>query len=338
MVAIFPNSLFISDTDIDIVNHAVIDASYAQIWLEDFDRALEGTLTQLPVHIDYKLWADSYFSMRQSPEARAATKWHLKQFENFETHRKAIFPPPFERATWDPVLEVGEEDGVQHSFEASGLVNLRKEYRNISVHIPLKAALALLNTQKTGHTHALFANLEAARTTFPFVTKSMEMLEQFEATDVSGPTIESVINLIEIRPEERVHEFLQRMQSHQTNLTKYASAPWREIMSALGKSGDMIPAVTQAQIFNWVPGMGTTGTDPNSNFKIINAVVRPQVGFAVNAGLGGPEANTMFLHVRGDAFDRAGLMALATDLEKVLGWMTEEKHWNAPVSGFVECL
>ncbi len=81
---------------------------------------------------------------------------------------------------------------------------------------------ALINVQKTKHTHALFSNLEAAHTAYPFITKAMADSGQYEATQVAGPTIQSVINLVGIKPEETVAEFLQRMQSDQTNLTEYA--------------------------------------------------------------------------------------------------------------------
>jgi hypothetical protein len=197
--------------------------------------------------------------------------------------------------------------------------------------------LALLNIKRTGHTHALFANLQADRATFPFIPKSMATLSQYEATDVAGPTIECVINLVEIKPDETVLQFLLRMQDEQNNLTKHASAPWRDIMTGLGSAGDLIPTITQSQIFNWVPGMGTTGTNPNENFKVLNAVARPAVGIAINGGLGGNESSTVFLHLRGDGLTIEEFELMARDLEKITCWMTEESHWNAPVGGFKDC-
>jgi hypothetical protein len=234
------------------VNHAVIDASYAQIWTEDLDRALGGS-TKLQEHVDYKLWADSYYALRTSPEARAGTKWHIRRLKNIKSHEKALWPPTPPRSKYDPSIQDGE-DGVTHSFEVPDVPALRREHHNLTAIVVLKAAFALLNIRRTGHTHALFSNLEAARTMFPFLPKSMESTGQYEAVDVAGPTIESVINLIEIKPAETVLEFLHRMQEDQTNLTKYASAPWREIMASLGKSGAMVAETTSTQIFNWVPG------------------------------------------------------------------------------------
>lgn len=308
--------------------------------MDDLDRALgspgapEATVQP---HPEYKMWADSYFSLRNSPEARRAVKWHLNRLKSIGTHRKAVYPAAPSRVPYDDAVQTGS-DGVQYSFEAPGIRAFRQEHRAISAPIFLKAALALVNTHRTKHTHALFANLEAARTAYPFIPKAMAETGQYEATEVAGPTIQSVINFVDVKPEEKIVDFLHRMQDDQTNLTKYASAPWRELMSALGEDGKMIPEITQSQIYNWVPGMGATGTNPNTNFEVINAVVRPQVGLAVNAGLGGPDSSTQFMHVRGDSVSENEMLVLAKDLEAVTNWMTKKDNWNAPVGGFVQVL
>lgn len=321
-----------------LVNHAIIDASYGQIIQDDIDRVL-GNLgkTETQLHPDYKLWADSFYSLRTSPEARRAVKWHQKRLASLGSHRKALWPATPPREPYDDAAISGE-DGYLHSFEAPGIKAFRQEHRSVTAPIFVKAALALLNTYKTKHTHALFANLEAARTAYPFITKAMADSGQYEATEVAGPTFQSVINLVEVNPDETVADLLQRMQDEQTNLTKYASAPWRELMSALGDAGHLLPDVTQTQVYNWVPGMGTTGTNPFKHFENIAAVVRPQVGLALNTGLGGLEGNTLFAHVRGDSLSDAEMREFAKELEAVTSWMVEKSNWNAPVGGFTKAL
>lgn len=264
-------------------------------------------------------------------------KWHYNRLKSISTHRKAVYPAAPSRVPYDDAILTGA-DGVQYSFEAPGIRAFRQEHRAITAPIFLKAALALVNTHRTKHTHALFANLEAARTAYPFIPKAMAETGQYEATEVAGPTFQSVINLVDVKPEEKIVDFLHRMQEDQTNLTKHASAPLRELMSALGEDGKMIPEITQSQVYNWVPGMGTTGTNPNVNFEVVNAVVRPQVGLAVNAGLGGLDSSTQFMHIRGDSLSDDEMLVLAKDLEAVTKWMTEKENWLAPVGGFVEVL
>lgn len=292
-------------------------------------------------HVDYKIWADSYYSLRTSLEARAETEWHLAGLRNLGTHRKAIFPPMKPPVPGFIHHEVAEVDGLLHQFDAPDFYALRKQYRNISHPIVLKSAHALLNVHITSHTHALFSNLEAARTTFPFIPKALHTPGDFEATDVSGPCFESVINLIEIRPDEKVIEFIQRMQDEQNNLTTYASAPWSEIMKALGpEDGKIMPEMVRTQVFNRVPGMGTTGTNPNQHFEMLVAAVRPAVGLAVNAGMGGPEGLTVFMHLRGTYVDeeREKTLIHARKLEKTTQWIMREENWEAEVGGFAGCL
>jgi hypothetical protein len=320
------------------VNHAIVDASTGNIFCEDLDRMLSGA-PGLPEHLDYKLWADSYYNLRTSPEARAATKWHVKRLKGLATHKKALWPPySMPQNEFDSIVKGDGEDAVPHDFDAPGVQELRQKHSHITAIIVLKTAMALLNIFHTGHTHALFTNLEAARTTFPFMPKTLEATGQFEATDISGPTIQAVVNLVEFKPEETVLSLLGRMQEDQLNLTKYASAPLREIMSALGTAGSMIPEAVGHQIFNWVPGMGTTGTNPYEHYEMISAVVRPCLGFSVNAGMGGPDSRRIFMQLRGVSFDREAYKKLGLELEKITLWLTARDNWEKPVGGFVAAL
>jgi hypothetical protein len=130
--------------------------------------------------------------------------------------------------------------------------------------------------------------------------------------------------------------FLERMQDDQNSLTKYASAPLGEMMSSLGEAGPMVLESLQAQIFNWVPGMGATGSNPFSNFETLGAMARPEICFPVNAGIGGQDTDTVFLHLRGRAFARDEFKRIAGDLAKITCWLTE--HLHASVGGFRDCL
>jgi len=237
--------------------------------------------------------------------------------------------------------EVAEVDGFPHQFDAPGFHNIRKRFRNISQPVVLKSAHTLLNAHITGHTHALFSNVEAARTTFPFIPKALFTLSDFEATDVAGACFESVINLVEIRPREKVIDFIRRMQDDQTHLTAFGSAPWLEILKGLSaEDASIMPQISRTQIFNWVPGMGTTGTNPNQNFEMVTMAARPEVGLVINSGVGGPEGWTVFLHMRGTFVDehRGKTRELAHKLEKITRWITKEENWNAEVGKFVDCL
>lgn len=321
------------------IHHGVMDASYGQLFFEDLDNALGGA--QLEEHIDYKTWADSYFALRTSLDAKAATAWHVRRLRGLEKHGKALLPytGPHPNAKAD--YDLGAEHGFAYSFEAQGIPALRREHGHITAPIVVKAAVALHNILQNKQTHALFSNLEASRMRFPFVPKALGSLEgyEFEASDVAGPTIETVINFVEIKPEEHVLAFFERMQEEQNNLTKYAAAPLGDVMATLGdKAGPMLLEVLRSRIYNWIPGMGTTGTNPFANFERLNFIVKPDIGLAYNAGLGGKSANTVFLLLTGMAFDRPELQTIAEDLAKITKWLTAKEHWNSPIGKFHECL
>lgn len=315
------------------IDHAVIDASTGLMINEDFECALAGT--PLAEHTDYKLWADSYFNQRTSAEAVAAVRWHGKALEDLGSHRKALWPP-FAMPAGDPEPLLAE--ATQPSFEVPALTAFRRKHPHVTAPMILKTALALLNINRTGHTHALFCNYEASRASFPFLPRAVLARGSFEATDVSGPTIQLVVNLVGPKADDTVLSFLERMQENQSNLTKYAAAPLRQVMSSLGPAGAMVPEVIGHQIFNWAPGMGLTGTKPHAQLEMLKAENRPHVGLTVIAGLGGPDSCTFFLQVRGTSFTQEGFDGVARDLGRISRWLVAEENWGRPVTEYVAAL
>lgn len=337
-------------------NHAIIDASLAHVVQEDLDRALAVVTTspaataaeilaQLHPHVDYKPWADSYFNLRTSAEARAATRWHVKRLRSLEKHVKAgaLFPAKSATSPAERRLAAGL-DAVRFSFDIPDIHRLRREHPHITAAVVVKAALALVNVQRTGCAAAVFGNLEAARINFPFLPKTT--LEQaggrFEATDVSGPTYQMVFNVVEVdrSAKETVLAFLDRMQEDQKLLTKYSAVPIREVMKGLDKlspgAGDLLPRIIDTQHFNWVPGLGTTGTDPQQHVKMLAAVNKPTIGVILSAGLGGQENQTIFLNVFGDGeyVVKDDAARLGEQVQVVTKWLATSGNWNTPVADF----
>ncbi|KAJ0104211.1 hypothetical protein J7T55_001698 [Diaporthe amygdali] len=335
------------------VHHCVIDASMGQITSEDMDRALgaiasgavstEDILSKLHPHVDYKPWADSYYNLRSGVEARAATKWHLRRLSSLPQHAEAgaLFPSTLitPRDKYNAALVEGD-DCIQFLFDTPDIHALRKEFPDITAQAVVKSAVALMNVYRTGHSHALFTNHEAARTYFPFIPKAMEDLSPklFEATDVSGPTYQNVINLIEVNRSsgETVLQFFKRVQGEQTLLTKYAAAPLREIMAGLSNGEKLVPEVIGAQVYNWVPGLqgAIGGTNPHHHHEVLSAVVRPHLGLSLNCGLGGPENQTVIVQVRGDGFELDGLRKIGEEIEAITKWLVTRSNWEVPVGQF----
>ena len=99
--------------------------------------------------------------------------------------------------------------------------------------------MALVDVGRTGYTHALFNNFEAGRTRFPFIPTSLEAInpEVYEASDVNGPVMQGVCNLVEVPRSQTAIGLLKCMQAEQLELTKHAHAPLRRIIDALNANG-----------------------------------------------------------------------------------------------------
>lgn len=218
------------------VHHIVHDSSSIRLFYEDLDLALSDISKELRPHVEYKAWADSFIALRDSPAATASVAYHVKRLSNLHLHKQALYPPapvPRQAITESPA-------GLESGFDAPGLLDLKNSYPGIIAAVVLKAALSLVNVSRTGHTHALLHNFEAARTRFPFIPASLEALnpEGYEASDVNGPVMQGVCNLVEVARSQSAIELLQHMQAEQTELTKHAAAPLRRVINTLNASGN----------------------------------------------------------------------------------------------------
>jgi len=227
------------------VHHIVQDASSTRLFYEDLDLALSNPSKELRPHVDYKAWADSFIALRDSPAATASVNYHVKRLSDLHLHKEALYPPapiPRQAITECP-------DGLDYGFDAPGLLDLKALHPSIIAAVVLKVAMALVNVGRTGHTHALFINFEAARTRFPFIPTSLEALnpEAYEASDVNGPVMQGVCNLVEVPHSQTAIALLKRMQAEQLELTKHAHAPLRRIIETLNANrtgaGDMVRKV-----------------------------------------------------------------------------------------------
>lgn len=318
------------------VHHIVQDVSSVRLFYEDLDLALSHPLEELRPHVDFKVWADSYLALRHSPAATASVNYHVKRLSELHLHKKALYPPalvPRQAITEDP-------DGLEYGFDAPGLLDLKKAYPEIIAAVVLKAAMALVNVNRTNYTHALFTNFEAVRMRFPFIPASVEALnpEAYEAANVGGPVMEGVCNLVEVPHEETAISLLTRMQAEQLELTKHGHAPLRRIIDALNAdgsgAGDMIIETHRAHFLTWTPGF----LGDYERIRVAQIAIRCVAGLVVVAGLGGPTATTYMLSMRWDVanYSREKTAVFVEDLKFAILWLTTEENWSKPVRTFLE--
>lgn len=312
--------------------------------LEDLNKALAAPERPLQPHVPFQTWADVYHSLRNSPRATMQVDWHFRRLSDLHLHRKALYPParvPRQGTTTGP-------GGLDYGFDAPQLLNLKRHHPQITASVVLKAAMALVNITRTQHTHALFSNFEAARSTLPFWPNTLRHLfandnssvADLDASDVAGPTMNAVINLIPVHRSESALAFLTRLQNEQTELTKHAHAPWRRIMSGLDalrpgeNAGSMLPETHQTQFLTWVPGF----LGNYENIRVAQTAIRSALGLVFVGGLGGPKATTYMLSLRWDVanYSKKETERFVGDLEKAVVWLLEEGHWEAPIGEFLD--
>ncbi len=318
------------------VHHIVQDAWSTRLFYEDLELALSRPLKELHPHVNYKAWADSYMALRHSPAATASVNYHAKRLSNLQLHKKALYPPapvPRQAITEDP-------DGLDCGFDAPGLLELKDAHPEMMAAVVLKAAMGLVNVNRTGYTYALFNNFEAVRTRFPFIPASLELLnpEAYEAANVNGPVMEGVCNLVEVRRSETAISLLMRMQAEQLELTRHAHAPMRRVIETLNANGtgagDMMVETHRAQFLTWIPGF----LGDYEHIRVAQIAIRCAVGLVVVAGLGGPTATTYMISMRWDVanYSREQTQVFVDDLKFAVLWLTTKKNWDAPVSKFLE--
>ncbi|EMC95189.1 hypothetical protein BAUCODRAFT_123657 [Baudoinia panamericana UAMH 10762] len=327
------------------LHHILHDASNMRLVLEDLNQALRNPNQPLRPHVSFEVWADMYTALRCSPRASLDVDWHVKRLSQIHLHRKALYPAA--RIARQYITE--SPDGLEYGFDAPALLQLKQRHPHITASVVLKAAMALVNITRTNHTHALFSNFEAARSSFPFWPGTLRNLAgghsgsapigELDASDVAGPTMSAVTNLIEIRREEHTINFLNRLQAEQAELTKRAHAPWLRIIEKLnalhpGKAaGEMLHQTHGTQFLSWVPGF----LGDYDNVKVAQLAIRCAIGVLLVAGLGGPQATTYMIVLRWDVanYSRAQTQAFVEDVEKAVHWLLNKTNWDMPVNEFL---
>ena len=165
-------------------------------------------------------------------------------------------------------------------------------------------------------------------------------LSDLNASDVSGPTMSAVTNLIEVPHNERTIDFLNRMQAEQTQLTARAYAPWRRVIDELNAlhpgecAGEMLHQAHETQFLTWVPG----GLGDYEKIRVAQIAIRAALGLVFVAGLGGPQATTYMISLRWDVanYSRGEVERFVKDVERAIHFLLESANWTAPVGDFLK--
>ncbi|RAH71873.1 acetyl-CoA synthetase-like protein [Aspergillus aculeatinus CBS 121060] len=320
------------------IAHTVVDKTNHGLFNRDLDSALSGN--SLDAHLSFKSWADTQYKQRTSPKATEAVNFYVDSLQGLKTHHHALWP------IYTPEINVPphrlHKAGETIVFAAPSIARLRQQQPHLTAPILVKAALILLILSRTNHTHALFVGMEAARSEYAFPDPGAPALPS-DAVDVAGPTFNWSFNLVAFRPDETVLDFLMRVYREQLKQTKHANVPWHRVFEGLDLSADeILTKVTNACVFNWMPGLGPDmlGANPYTNLKPLVFHVRPKVGLVLNAGQGGPDGSQLVLMAEGAIGNGpvAWGVRVLEEMKRNVLWVSEEGNVGRPVRDFVEAL
>ncbi|PYH87689.1 acetyl-CoA synthetase-like protein [Aspergillus ellipticus CBS 707.79] len=320
-------------------SHSIMDATYYELFADDLDQALDGR--PLRPHIPYKLWNDCQYLLQDSLAARPALDYHVGQMRRLTGRNYALWPTP------TPIVEIAPERinaGLPLlEFSLPTLMTLRHHHPTIMTPVVLKTALTLLALFHTKHNEVLLLNVEAARSSFPFMPSSLPRGSDLDGARVAGPTLTSNVELLTYNPNETVLDLLYRVQAQQRLNTKHAHTPWRRIMEKLPPVRELYPLVADHLIFNWT-GASTFEEDSkkrlHQNIKLHQIFFRPKTGLMLDGGASGKDGTDFCISLTGAVANRSteGIGRIGDGLRTITTWLTAQENWERPVRNFSDCL
>jgi hypothetical protein len=166
-----------------LCQHSVFDGVFIPMFLEDFDTYLQDPKACLARGPPYIAWADTFYNLRNSAEAKTAINWHARRLAGIEKHRDALFPPQkapeWFKGNSDGWIDLStgkpgsarkaldpKSDGVMGCAKLANIPDALAFRSRYKIEVPqiMKAALALVNVRHTNSNVALFGQYQAART------------------------------------------------------------------------------------------------------------------------------------------------------------------------------
>lgn len=334
------------------VHHSTYDAFSMSAFLQDLDAILSDDRGRLADRTPFTLYADTYNTYKGSVLALEDARHCATRLKGIKNCQKALWPPRKgaewligndtgwthrnglpgnrkERISYD--REEGRLEGIaiHRKVRCPHLIELKKTH-DIDASTITKAAVTLLNTKLTGQSHAIFCNLDSARS-WPFLERWIA--DQLpNPLDVAGPTMGCTINMLPVDSNESVLAMIARIQDDQKEKGKHVNAPFSAIMDLLGdEEGEMIYDIARRQVFNWDSTARVRASNAYKSLRLLGRQGWLDLGVFWNFGLADEETLAGFV-MYDDAHRR--YVEAAEGLDEVLklaSWMTEPDNWGKRV-------
>lgn len=200
-----------------------------------------------------------------------------------------------------------------------------RQQHSMSAAIVVKAAVAIFNAQVNKSDVAVFCTYQASRS-WPF---TLHWISQYlpDAVDVDGPTLTFCANKIAVNMQGTVGQTLQVVQDQEHELDSHAHAPHSKIRHLLSHDDAATHTrVMRRQIFNWVPGLGSS-EGPWGNLTKLQQQSRMDHAFMWNCNMA--DSETLIIHA---SYDDAQLRVVEVEeavqrLGGIVAAITEPGSW-----------
>ncbi|KAL8718993.1 MAG: hypothetical protein Q9225_003931, partial [Loekoesia sp. 1 TL-2023] len=213
-------------------DHSTYDAhSVLSIFIEDLGKALNDPSVTLPPRPGYSLFANAYYNHRTSVPAELNLEHFTSRLKGIAQRRGGLWPPETFQSVNGPPGRSADQLLLKGNI-TPGLAGIAKHIKidmsnnqYLKVHkiphvVAIKAAIAIFNTQQTGHPYAFFINLQMCRS-YPFIEPQIaDRLP--DPMDMPGATIEASFDNLHLDPAEPISTLLHRMQVEQNEETARA--------------------------------------------------------------------------------------------------------------------
>ncbi|KAL8915756.1 MAG: hypothetical protein Q9172_006690 [Xanthocarpia lactea] len=321
-------------------DHSTYDAhSVLSLFAEDLTRALANPGIPLPPRPKYNLFANSYYNYRTSVPAQLSLDYHVSRLHGLAEHRSGIWPVESFRS-----VNAAPERSADHLLLkgniTNGLNGITKHIkidmsnnRYLTIHkipqmIAIKAAIAIYNTQQTGHPYAFFSNLQMARA-YPFLDRQIaDRLP--DVMDMPGATIEAPLDNLHLDPTQSLSSLLSTMHADQLAQTTRAQYP-------VGRLGESLPPVdaeclTQQifgrQAFNYNP---VITPDPHAPLQNIQFAGHANTSIMWWCGMVDAETVQMRITWNDEVLEQKDAEMAMDGFERNFKWIVDGRNWEKSV-------
>jgi len=320
-------------------DHSTYDAhSVLSIFIEDLGKALTNPVATLPSRPRYSLFANAYYNHRTSVPAQLNLEYSTSRVKGIAQRRGGLWPlESFQSLNGSPARTADRL--LLKGNITPGLAGIAKHIKidmsnnqYLKVHkiphvVAIKAAIAIFNSQQTGHPYAFFSNLQMCRT-YPFIESQIaDRLP--DPMDMPGATIETSFDNIYLDPSEPASTLLHRMQVEQNEQTARAQYPSLRLRDQLGdEDGDFLHEVLRRQAVNYNPVMTP---DPNAPLQNLQFAGHANLSFMWWCGMVDAETVQMRVTWNDEVFGLKDAEEAMNGFERNMKWIVNGDNWNKSV-------